>query len=618
MYKIEFKIWEETCELIEKYSQKYGKYYFQLYPIKKIGSLERIKDYYYYKKMIYNSNIFTEERNFLISEEYTIKKDGTFRNKVLISPIFYIYYNAMVMQIATKYKPKRNKNISVRYAGDYKNKKLHYKQQYIEFTEELINLSYTYDTFLKLDIKDFYNNVDINRLTKLLKDSISFNEKEQIHFKEFINYIGNNGLPQIDGGIASSYLATIIYLDIIDNNYFKIIKKVLNTEDFKMVRYVDDLYIFFNKENNELKNLENRLTYEYKNLIYKQNLNLNTKKTRMCGAEYIYEEISSISLEDNETFKEELKDDFRKESLINFFEKLIEKTKEEGINYERYHSIINECFYNPEIKYFQLQIYNTIIFKDLKWFKETEIYPTFENILSENNDILIHDPKKLVSAILNMEPELLSKKILNNLYKKNENNEWTVYDSCLAMNYLLYRNFKNSKLLKCLNKYNNELFNYIQFYIETDWIKDLLDDQKYYLKLSDNSREESNIFLKYLSIIELKKGNYLTFQAYFKSYFESITLSLYSIKINKNLKLYNKKDIIEFYKEYYEIDEDDKRKISLFLDSRNENPLCHSNIKLINNKSMKTKIEKESNDILEFLKIIILKENKELQKIKKS
>ena len=170
---------------------------------------------------------------------------------------------------------KRNSKIDVRYAGNYEKKQLHYKEQYFEFTKELEELSTTFDTFLKIDIKDFYDNININQLTLLLKNSITINEKEQMFFKEFIGFIGNNRFPQIDGGIASSYLATIVYLDIIDNKYYKVIKDILNTEDFKMTRYVDDLYIFFNKQNFELKKLENRLTYEYTNLIHDFKLNIN-------------------------------------------------------------------------------------------------------------------------------------------------------------------------------------------------------------------------------------------------------------------------------------------------------------------------------------------------------
>ena len=108
-----------------------------------------------------------------------MKDYRTFRNKTLIPPILYIYYTAIVMEISNKYVEKRNSNISVRYAGNYKRGSLHYRQEYYEFINELEENSILYDTFIKVDIKDFYENIDINKMTNLLKDSISMNEKEQ-------------------------------------------------------------------------------------------------------------------------------------------------------------------------------------------------------------------------------------------------------------------------------------------------------------------------------------------------------------------------------------------------------------------------------------------------------
>ena len=71
-----------------------------------------------------------EDNNYTVCENYEMKADGTFRNKTLIPPILYIYYTAIVMEISNKYVEKRNSNISVRYAGNYKRGSLHYRQEY--------------------------------------------------------------------------------------------------------------------------------------------------------------------------------------------------------------------------------------------------------------------------------------------------------------------------------------------------------------------------------------------------------------------------------------------------------------------------------------------------------
>lgn len=605
MYRIKYETWNEICKLVKKYSNKFGKFYFQLYPIKYSKNYDSIMDLEYFKKNILNGKFLTEENNYIICENYEIKEDGTFRHKVLIPPILYIYYNAIVMEISNSYKIKRNSKISVRYAGNYEKRQLHYKEQYYEFTKELEELSLKYDAFLKIDIKDFFENININKLTMLLKNSISMNEKEQMCFKEFVNYIGNNRFPQIDGGIPSSYLATVVYLDIVDNKYYKVIRNILNTEDFKMTRYVDDLYIFFNKKEFELNKLENRLVYEYTNLIHELDLNINMKKTHLKYSKFIYEDINSVSLEDETVIEEELNDSFSRDALKHFFERLIDATEKEGINYKTYYDIIDNCFNNANVKFYQRQIYNTIIYKNLDWFKETEIYPNLINTISRNNDIFINDPKRLLASILNMHSIELIKKFLYNLYIKFETFEWTVYDSFLSMRYLLYRNFKNIKLINILKEKDAKLYEYIEKYIQNDWIKNIFSSELYTMTIYDKALEESIIFIKYLSIIEHKKENYLTYQAYMKSYFDSITSNLVYEKEGKKQYYFKKTRILEFYKSNYKITKDKGTIISKFCDSRNENPLCHSNIKIIKNRNIKKTVENETESILNILNEIV-------------
>lgn len=601
MFRLKYETWKKTCELVKEYSDKFGKFYFQLYPIKFCKNFDKIMTERYFQDNILNGRFLTEENNYIICENYEMKDDGTFRNKTLISPILYIYYTAIGMEINNKYIQKRNSNISVRYAGNYQKNQLHYKQEYYEFIKELEENSILYDTFIKIDIKDFYESIDINKMTNLLKNSIQMNEKEQMEFKEFVAFIGNKKFPQIDGGIASSYLATIVYLDIIDNRYYKIITDILGKNNFKMVRYADDLYIFFYKADYSLKKLENRLTYEYSNLIHEYSLNLNMKKTHLKSTSHIYEDINSISLEDEEILEEELNDDFKKESLETFFKYLIKNTEEEGINYETYYDIIDTCFENPEIRFYQRQIYNTIVFKNLEWFKETSTYSSLIEMIENNNDILIHDPKRLLSALLNMRSGELIKKFLYNLYTKYEKHEWTIYDSFLAMRYLLYRNFKNLKILNILKEEDKKLYTYIEKYIKGDWIDLIVKSNLVSMNIHDRALEESIIFIRFLSIIEHNKQNFLTYQAYMKSFFDSVTSNLIYKKENKKENYFKKIRVLSFYKDNYTITEEDYDNIGKFCDSRNENPLCHSNIKIVKNKNMKKKIEEESEKIIRIL-----------------
>ena len=53
----------------------------------------------YFQDNILNGRFLAEENNYSICENYEVKDDGTFRNKTLISPILYIYYTTIGMEI---------------------------------------------------------------------------------------------------------------------------------------------------------------------------------------------------------------------------------------------------------------------------------------------------------------------------------------------------------------------------------------------------------------------------------------------------------------------------------------------------------------------------------------
>ena len=60
MYRIKYETWNEICELIKNYSQKFGNFYFQLYPIKYSRNYDSITDIEYFKKNVFSENNLSE------------------------------------------------------------------------------------------------------------------------------------------------------------------------------------------------------------------------------------------------------------------------------------------------------------------------------------------------------------------------------------------------------------------------------------------------------------------------------------------------------------------------------------------------------------------------------
>ncbi len=84
-----------------------------------------------------------------------------------------------------------------------------------------------------MDQVDKICNRDITRIT----------QTELLLYKELLLYTGGGRFPLIENSMASSYLATVVYLDEIDQRLEQYVSKLDGINDVKFVRYVDDLYI---------------------------------------------------------------------------------------------------------------------------------------------------------------------------------------------------------------------------------------------------------------------------------------------------------------------------------------------------------------------------------------
>ena len=183
MINITYDIWKEACNLVKDYAKKYGKFYFQLYPFYKFNNLNNIESTSFFDLYVSNGAIFANYENFNKIDNYCRKSDGSYRKRLLLTPIMFIYYIAVGLYISKKYKQKRNEEIFVKYGGNFENNDLHYRKSYKQFVDYVSAISPNYKYYYKIDISDYFNKIDIDLLTKLLANSFQFNQKEQMIFK---------------------------------------------------------------------------------------------------------------------------------------------------------------------------------------------------------------------------------------------------------------------------------------------------------------------------------------------------------------------------------------------------------------------------------------------------
>ena len=83
------------------------------------------------------------------------------------------------------------------------------------------------------------------------KNFHNFSQCELLLIKELLLYCGNGDYPIIENSMASSYMATVVYLDEIDTELHEFIQtSVKDIIDFRIIRYVDDMYILFHQIKN--------------------------------------------------------------------------------------------------------------------------------------------------------------------------------------------------------------------------------------------------------------------------------------------------------------------------------------------------------------------------------
>lgn len=587
MINITYDIWKEACNLVKDYAKKYGKFYFQLYPFYKFNNLNNIESTSFFDLYVSNGAIFANYENFNKIDNYCRKSDGSYRNRLLLTPIMFIYYIAVGLYISKKYKQKRNEEIFVKYGGNFENNDLHYRKSYKQFVDYVSAISPNYKYYYKIDISDYFNKIDIDLLTKLLANSFQFNQKEQMIFKEFLNWCGNGNFPQTECGVTSSYLATIVYFDIIDNRLYNSLSKEIQIKNFKICRYVDDLYILLDVDGRlNPDKIENKICSIYENLIYNSNLSINRKKSVFKKTEDIFDDLKSFSIIDEDGDDIDIPFEY-KNHLSNFLNDLVNCAEKGSINYQKYTDLVNKYFENKQLKYHAGQILYVLVYKNINWLKGTRIINKITKIIDYDFNVISVDPRRLVSMIVNTYDEELIKKFLNKLYCCAEERNWFISHNFMAFQYLLYRNFVSTKLLNKMKEYFPQNVDFIVKYYKNDWRNSVINKEVNMQVHKLHYNETPISFFKFLEIVSIKNGNVLQAQAYNKNYFDSITKNIEIVKgysSDKTKVNYRKDELKEIYLNKLRISSNMWQSINDLCDRRNKNPFCHASCNIFSSK----------------------------------
>ncbi len=534
MLKIEYNEWIELCNNLKKYIIAYRKFYLQLYPITE-EILEKIKEENYFNKYIKTGAFLWDDINWIKCENPSMNVDGTLRQRNLISPLFYIIYIYIGNKINKLYKNKRNTDIEVYYAGNLDKNRYHYKNEYNDFCKRAIKLSKNYKYYIKTDIKNFFSSINIDLLFYYISSNINDTKLnislEELNFmEEFIKFIGDGKLPQIEEGITSSYLATKIYLEEIDNNLYTYLKENESIKEFKIIRYVDDLYIFLDTNINKEEIYEQIINF-INDVIYEYSITININKTEIKDVEKLETDLKHLSYLDEEYIKENINEIINDTDLHDIlFDILIEN----NITREKYNLILKNRLGNID-NYTENEIFNSIIYTSNSIMSNKNMIDILKLLIDQKFDFMYCDPKRLTILIVKTKDEETIKLFLNKLYQKKKVLGWNRYDKIAVEQYLLQRQFINRDLINNLSSIRN-LKNYISYFINKDWSK--MPNSQIQAKLCERLiyKEDTRYFVLYAFFkFEENKENYELKHSFFKSYFEAISAVLYARNVGESL-----------------------------------------------------------------------------------
>jgi len=601
LFSLQYEDWKMVCSQIGLQKRGRKSMYLQWYPFTRLSAKEKatLVTEGFFNDYIKSGLFFYYSENWLITNNYIMKGDGNFRNASLVSPIMYLVALTVGKSISKMYTSRRQPTIDVYYAGNYNENRLYYSKDYDLFFKTLNDLSQSYEYFIKTDIKDFFPNIDMNKLfdiinIRLAETGVPVAQKDLLVYKELLMCLGQGEFPLIENCAASSYLATIVYLETPDIRIDAYISdKEPNITGFSMIRYVDDLYILFNTDLPEgmITPMVNRIVNAYSSELKKLNLSINREKTAWKSTSDISEELKKSLYDEYVNGKEfNITDFVDSDLLLAFLESIKESIFDYSLDAGKYLELINNTFNIPNTEYTPQEIFNSLVYKKHPLFTEDKIIGTLFELVTFDYDFLKLDTKRLTVIFLKTQNEHLIKAMLSKLFETNRRGTWNIYDTSLAINYLLQRNFNHADLLSILKDEDQSVFSYYMLFCKSSFMVALDQSKQKYIEKFGTSifygQDDKLFFLYFMYMVESKKNNYLSAFAYYKNFFDRMSAHLaYTIDGNQakgrpNYKGYYKEGTFRYlYAGITDADEIIEKAHGI----RNSNPLSHSSAELVDN-----------------------------------
>ena len=597
MFGISYDTWKEICDMYFSLHVGVHKAYLQWFPFSKLTDEDKteISGADFYDKYIKQGGFVFFPEVMRHSENFIQKSDGSFRNAALVSPIFFLVLQSIGKEISTRYIPQRPVDIGVYYAGNYEYRRPRYKQDYDDFFKAINAGAEQYQYYIKTDITSFFGNINVNELIDRINvicngPEQTISQTQLLLLKELLLYCGDGYYPLIENSMASSYMATVIFLDAVDCDLHEFIKtKVEAVSSFQMIRYVDDLYILFSSDKtlDQLTPVYNTVRNAYSSILKKHGLALNTKKCALKETAEINEELKKSLYDEYVNGEEADLGEFFTGKLQGFLTEIYDTVCRQGLTNDQYTKLIEKHFSSDDIEFTPEEVFNYLVYENQTELKQPEVSIILVRIINRDVSFLSIDPKRLSVMVMQSGNDNAVKAMLNQLFIRSRAGVWNSYDTTIAISYLIQSKFQHIDLLDVIYANSEDLYAYYYYGCKTSFICQIQKEKpNRYLRCIEGDTKAA--FLYFMSLCEKNRANYLGAYAYYKNFFDRISADM-AFKAGEDPRCkkpnYKKYYTEGAFKTLYAGIADCDSIIEKAHDLRNDNPLSHSSAGLIDSNS---------------------------------
>lgn len=339
--------WQLACDLVQRERPRLDKY-LQWYPFSKLSrdDWEAIKTVSFYSSYIKDGSFILVESMRFITKGYMQKQGVTLRASTLVSPILFLYLLAFGLEYVRMFDDPRDGGICL-YSGDLKQQWIHYRKSYQAFVETKQFCSEEYDHCIKTDITDFFGSINVDSLLTEMQNRSAgqFSSTDALFLRGLLLYCGNGGFPTIQNHPTLSFLATQVYLGGIDVSLRERLSRLSGIASFELVRYVDDLFIFFNLEDkSDLTTVSYAVESVYADILHKHGLALKQEKLKVLTPDEVRTSAVTISTVDFTGSDVDADFDIEDTAAAALFSSIAKALKEGNYSQDVLRSAIEEHF----------------------------------------------------------------------------------------------------------------------------------------------------------------------------------------------------------------------------------------------------------------------------------